>query len=159
MSGVLLIGESERVAIDSAVAEARANAVPLAVLQAHLDGTWTPRLMLKDRKPGSTDFRKDYPPQNVQLGTYRVAISFEQQPGGLMRHLSVSSQAKGKVPGYQVMAMVCEAFGFSKAVSGAFATNEGKPVEADARIWANARVWLEEFEPGHMAVNVVELIT
>jgi hypothetical protein len=74
------------------------------------------------------------------LGTYRAAISFEEQPAGILRHLSVASHAKGKVPGIEVVAMVVEAFGFS-----------GWPLVRPGRIW------LEEFEPGHMAVNVLEL--
>jgi hypothetical protein len=75
----------------------------------------------------------------VQLGTYAAAISFEGQLAGLMRHLSVSSGEAGKVPNEHVMRMICLAFGFS-----AF-----PPLRLH-------RVWIEEFEPWHMAISLVE---
>jgi hypothetical protein len=107
--------------------------------------------MLADRKPGAKDIRRKYPAHNVMLGTYRAAISFEHQPAGLMRHLSVSSRAEGKVPGPEVMNMVCEAFGFSKPLCEAFINRDVGPVSTSARIWA------EEFEAGRMAINVIEV--
>ena len=141
MSGVLLIGPSEQAEIDAALKRAIANPIPWAVMQAIAMGDDKPTLAMRERPEGTTELRKKYPSQPVLLGTYLAAISFEHQPAGLMRHLSVSSKRRDKVPGPEVMAMVAEAFGFS-----------GWPPHGPSR------VWLEEFEPGRNAVNVVELL-
>ena len=138
---ILIIGPAEEKLIADAVAAAKKNAVPWAVLKAVADGGPTATLLLGDRKVGVDEVRAKYAPQNVMLGTYRCAISFEEQPAGLMRHLSISTR-KGKIPGLEVMAMVLPAFGFS-----------GFPLERPSRVWN------EEFEPGWFAVNVVELET
>ena len=139
MSGVLFINEEARAAITQAVAKARQTPTP-----------WVPELVDKDqashlstlqnRAPGVADLRKQYPSQHLMLGTYHAAISFEYQPAGLFRHLSVSSQARGKVPGLEVMQMLIEEFGFS-----------GWPLQRPNR------VWMEEYEPKRHAVNVLEL--
>lgn len=68
---------------------------------------------------------------------YRVAIGFENQPPGLCLHISMSSPKKGKVPRPEAVGMVLEAMGV-----------EGQP----------ARAWLEEFEPGRYAPNLVFLV-
>jgi hypothetical protein len=57
-----------------------------------------------------------------------------------MRHLSASSSNKKKVPGLEVMKMIAQEFGFS-----------------DCPPLRPGRVWLEEFEKGWRAVNIVEL--
>ena len=149
---VLVLGPDEAFEINAAIQRAKANAVPLQAIKHQLDGTDTSTLLLKDRKPGSTDFRKQYRSQEVMLGTYRASLSFEHQPSGLFKHLSVSSANSGKIPGPQVMGMVCEAFGFSKAICDAFLKSDGKPLKVIAR------VWLEEYEPNRHAVNVLELV-
>jgi hypothetical protein len=137
---ILLVNAAIRLEIAAALERARANPVPWEELKKVADGTPTDRLTLADRKPGVADVRKKYAPQNVMLGTYRAAVSFGYQPAGLFKHLSVSSARKGKVPGPEVMAAVAEEYGFS-----------GWPPMRPSRIW------LEEFEPGWHAVNVVEL--
>lgn len=136
---VLVIGSVEERKIKNALEQARANPVPLEVMKAIADGTELPALMLKDRKAGVDAIRNEYPSYPVRLGTYLAAISFEYQPAGLMRHLSVSSRNPKAMPGLEVMIAVCEKFGFS-----AFPP-------------PNGRVWVEEFEPKHMAVNVIEV--
>jgi hypothetical protein len=106
------------------------------------DSTDTDRLDLKDRahQEQVDKLRKEYPSYQVMLGTYRAAISFEMQPAGLFKHLSVSSAVRGMVPNEPAMKMVLEAYGFS-----------GYPPVRPYRMW------LEEFEPGWRAINVVEL--
>lgn len=102
------------------------------------------------------DVRAIYPTQHIVLGTYRCALSFEEQPAGLFKHLSVSSERSDKVPGMEAMQMVCEAFGFSERLCRLIGNRnaainvavEGLP----------SRVWLEEFDKDHYAVNVIELV-
>ena len=137
MSGVLLIDEKARVAITKAVERARARPTPWVPELA--SGT-THTLTLDERPVGTFDLRQKYPSQHLMLGTYHAAISFEHQPAGLFRHLSVSSQMRGKVPGLEVMEMLVNEFGFS-----------GWPLQRPNR------VWMEEFELKRHAVNVIEL--
>ncbi len=134
-----------------AIHKARRRPIPLSV-GVQIAQADTPAVKLADRKGPVSLARQEYPPQQIMLGTYRAAFSFEEQPAGLFRHLSVSSHHPGNVPGPEVMLMVCEAFGFSKIVCDAFRdTPIGKPIDHPARIWA------EEFDPGHYAINVIEL--
>jgi hypothetical protein len=137
---ILVINAQNRAAIAEAIAVARAQPIPWDELRTVADASDTPTLLLADRKPGVRPIRERYPPQNVMLGTYRCAVSFEYQPIGLCKHLSVSSARKGKVPGPEVMTAAALEFGFS-----------GMPPRRPGRIW------LEEFEPGWHAVNIVEL--
>lgn len=114
--------------------------LPLSVIKGIATTDPTDELLLKDRKPGVDFVRKRYKPEHIMLGTYRCAFSFEEQPDGIMRHLSISSARKGMIPGIEVLKMVMPLFGFS----GFPATRPG-------------RMWKEEFEPGWFAVNIVEL--
>lgn len=147
---ILILGPGQEAEIARAIKAARARPIPLSVAK-QIAQADTPSVRLVDRKGPVELAREEYPPQQIMLGTYRAAFSFEEQPSGLYRHLSVSSHRPSNVPGPEVMKMVCEAFGFSKIVSEAFANPRGKPVKHAARIWA------EEFDPGHYAINVVEL--
>jgi|SRR6187402_382844 len=140
MSGVLVLGPAERARIDEAVTAARANPMPWEAGEMIADGSGTTSLDLDERKGNVAEIRHTYPPQHITLGTYRIAISFEQQPAGLFRHLSISSAQKGRVPGLEVVIMVLEAFDFS-----------GWPLQRPNR------TWMEEYQPGHHAFNVLEL--
>jgi hypothetical protein len=92
-------------------------------------------IKLADRPP---DFhRPESVHVNIPIG-FRASFSFEHQSGGLCRHLSVSVDTPGRVPNLLAMGMIAEAFGF---VSG-----------------APRKFWTEEFEPGHHAINVIELV-
>lgn len=137
---VLIMNAENDAAIRAAVKAARKAPLPWEELQVIADSPPTDHLDLADRKDGVEELRRKYPSQHVVLGTYHCAISFEQQPAGLFRHLSVSSANKSKVPGMEVMTVIAEAFGFSSF-----------PPSRPNRIWA------EEFAPGHRAVNVIEL--
>lgn len=77
--------------------------------------------------------------QNVQLWKgYRVALTFEEQPLGMCKHLSISVDEPGSMPNPHAVAMICDAYG--------------------VRFPPVGRMWLEEFAKGHSAVNVVDLI-
>lgn len=151
---VMIVGEAERLAIAEAIKQARANPIPLRVGQSFAPDRPTTRLMLRDRKPGTEEIRQFYPPQHVMLGTYRTAFSFEEQPAGLMRHLSVSSAARDKVPGPEAMQMACEAFGFSEALCKIIGSPRATLFSPERPF----RAWVEEFEPGRFAINVIELV-
>jgi len=134
-AGVLLIDAAARVAIDALVARARQHPVPLEVVMAGAVAPDKPNVSLADRKPG---FERP-PSDTLVLGTYRVSFSFEHQPAGLCGHLSASSPDSSKVPGPEVMEMLATEFGFRGSWPG------------------DCHVWLEEFAPGHRAVNLVWL--
>lgn len=138
MSGVLIINEEARQQIAQAIAKARSRPTPWFAPLASASDTLT--LTLEERPPGTDQLRQEYPSQHLMLGTYHVAVSFEHQPAGLFRHLSVSSHSRGKVPGLEVIAMLVEEFGFS-----------GWPLKRASRIW------MEEYERKRHAVNVIEL--
>jgi len=133
---VLFIGPNEQAAIDALVATARANYVPWEELQRFaIVGHNKPELTLADRK--GTPQRPE--PRHLMLGNVEVAFSFEEQPVGICRHLSVAVVKKGKLPHPEAVAMICEAFHFFS-----FPPRDGN-------------VWIEEYEPGRRAINVVEL--
>jgi len=118
MTGVLVIGPKEKAAIDVAIREARAKPIPWSLLQeVAIDDRDNPtdRLDLADgHKPERmAEIRKEYPTRRVQLGTYDAAISFEEQPAGLFRHLSISSRLAGKIPNEHAIKLMLDAFGFS----------------------------------------------
>lgn len=137
---ILVLGPAEEVVIRAAVHAARAHPMPWSVMKAIADESDTSVMLLGDRKVGVDEARRMYPPQHLMLGTYRIAFSFEEQPAGLMRHLSVSSVHRGKIPGMEVFDMVVPAFGFDYPLRGI------------------CRSWAEEFEPGWFAVNIVQLV-
>ena len=153
MSGVLIIGPEDEARITEALAAARALPKPWAVFKDIVEKDSRAKLLLTDRKAGIEEVLVRYPSQQLQLGTYRVALSFEEQPAGIFKHLSVSSERKGKVPGPEVMQMVLEAFGFSKPICDAMGGGRALLFPEDVPF----RAWVEEFEPGHMAINVIEL--
>lgn len=133
---VLVITPNDYAKIDAMVADARKRCIPWSALQhGAAIGHDKPVLALEERKPG---FERP-PSQHIELGSFRVAFSFEEQPAGVCRHLSVSCLRPGKLPAQPVVAMVAEAFGFAS-----FPPAEGL-------------IWVEEYAPGEYAVNVVEV--
>lgn len=141
----LFIGEKEVEAIADAIAKAKAKPTPLEILmQIAKDDRADPTDTLLHEQRGDpaliAKIHAEYPSIPVQLGSYTAAISFEHQPGGLLRHISMASREPGKVPNEHAAKMILEAFGFS-----------GYPLARPHRIW------VEEYEPGRYAVNVAEL--
>jgi hypothetical protein len=140
---VLIISEKDRHNIQIAVNLARANPVPLEALEGLMNATPDHRLPFEETRAQLADeVYKRYPTQSFLLGNVRVAFSFEYQPSGLMRHLSVAlnKPRSQKVPNYEVVKMVALEFGFSDF-----------PPKKPYRIWS------EEFEPKRFAVNIIEL--
>lgn len=68
---------------------------------------------------------------------FRCAFSFEEQPGGLFRHLSISVDVRGNLPNPTACVAICELYGFAR----------------DGKI----KFWREEYQPGYFAVNFVQL--
>ena len=132
--GVLIIDQEVRARAAAMIVAAHQNPVTWAEIRAGAVDTNKAVLSLADRKPG---FERP-PSQHIILGTYRVAYSEEEQPAGMCRHLSVSTTRPGRVPNQPVVNEVMELFGFDKISA--------------------VHTWLEEFDPGHHAVNVVQLI-
>lgn len=128
---VLIIDQAAQAAIKAAIERARDKPIPLDAINRIAVPKDQEHVALADRHA------KHYRPQSemVQLGSYRVAISFEEQPHGLVRHLSISAPKPGTVPNLPAIEMIAEEFGFAGGLSE----------------W---RAWLEEFEPGHHALNI-----
>jgi hypothetical protein len=147
---VLIIGKPEKIKIAKLVAHAAAYPVRWETMKDVAIAGGRAELKLADRKPGA----ERPPSEHVPVGKVRVAYSHEEQPAGMFRHLSASVARPGKLPHHRAVAMICEAFGFSKLMCEMIAGLDGPPpAEKPAGM-----VWLEEFDPGHQAVNVLELI-
>src|SRR5437879_13392114 len=107
MSGILTISDHERAHIAIALEAARKRPTPWKVLEDTAVASEAPTLSL-DELPNPdriAAIHREYPSQRVRLGTYEAALSFEEQPAGLFKHLSVSSRQRGKVPNQVVMEM------------------------------------------------------
>lgn len=132
---VFMLGADEQDAINAALERARKRPVPLAEVIRHKHSKQGANvLLLKDRPMPPPERHIE---QVMLPFGYRLAISCEEQPVGFVAHLSLSSPAHGKVPRPEAMDMVLVATGLNKA---------------------EREVWLEEFDPGHFAVNVVALL-
>ena len=131
MTSVLQITPEKQAEIDAAVAYAEAHPLPWSVLR-HGVTKDVREVKLADRPPG---FERPASEHVLIPYGYRAAISVEEQPAGFLHHLSVSVDRPGKVPSMAAVRMIAEAFGI--------------------KAWI--KIWLEEFDPGHHAVNVLEL--
>jgi hypothetical protein len=132
---VLMIGATEREQIAQIIAWAKAHPIPLSLIR---KGSLDDKAIVefKDRTP---EFVR--PPSSHILfpGNFRAAFSCEEQPGGFCTHLSVSVEGrsrKGMMPHPAAVEMIAEAFGVK--------------YPAD-------RMWIEEFEPGEFAINLVSM--
>ena len=72
----------------------------------------------------------------IDIGNYAVLVAFEVHPEGTVRHISITEGDGGAIPCPLMSAVLCEAFAFSDF-----------PPEM---------VWVEEYEPGHFALNFAE---
>lgn len=139
----LILDEQIQKHIDAAVARAKLHPLPISEAELlavkHLqdlpdDG----EVKLTERPPG---WQRGVASERVLIPFgFEAAISFEVQPEplGLCAHLSVSVEQPGRVPHPIAMEMLAKAFGMQYTEN-----------------WPR-RTWLEEFAPGHHAVNVVE---
>lgn len=69
---------------------------------------------------------------------WMVSLTYEQQPVGLCRHMSMSSPVAGKVPLPEVIDMVLAALG--------------------SELSGRRLAYLETFAPGHRAINIIEVV-
>ena len=130
-------------AIDAAVNAARARPIPWETFKqamGHIDQD-TDTIPLKDRPP---DFKPSFHSQHVIIPMgFRAAISFEDQPAGLVRHLSISVESETDgMPNMPSVLAIAAAFGFSM----------GKGLESFDRAWT------EEYDPGKWAINLLQLV-
>jgi hypothetical protein len=133
-----MIGTQDEERLKTAVANALTKPIPWEVLKKSMpiENQQTDTLTLKDRQ-GYPPVQRDVEEVILPLG-WRVAITCEEQPAGKILHLSMSSPKKGRIPSEAAMKLVIEACGYSMDNI--------------------ARGWLEEFEPGHNAINVLIMI-
>lgn len=138
MARALIINPETQAQIDAAVERARGCVNTWEAMQPHAFGDFRPTLTLAERK--EKGFPRQFESQRVEIQVgYTAAFSFEEQPAGLCRHLSVSVDVKGRVPNQPAMEMIAVAFGFLIPLG------------------TMGRVWVEEFAPGHNAINVVQV--
>jgi hypothetical protein len=126
---------TERVREEIKRLKERASANPTRiqqVMESALEANEKTDVKLSDWKPEQRDALAEY--IIIPMG-YRVAYSVEEQPIGMCGHLSISVDKKGKLPSIDAISAIAQEFGM-------FADN----------------AWLEEFEPGHKAVNIVSLL-
>lgn len=137
MTAFVVTTEKQREVV-AAIAEARANVVPWSATRHLAVATETDTLLLSERPPGS-----ERRPASIAVhfdGGITVAISFEEQPIGIIRHVSFSTGRPGEdhLVHPVIAAMICRLFGV------------GWPPR-------NGRCWVEEYQPNYFAVNVAEI--
>jgi hypothetical protein len=120
--------------LKAAAERAALNPIPWEILQKGITPHQeTDRLTLAERA-GTPDVARIREVVVLPLG-WKVSITCEEQPAGTLLHLSMSAPRAGKIPNEHAMKLVIEACGFT--------------------LDDCARGWLEEFEPGHNALNVL----
>jgi hypothetical protein len=131
----LLLDEETLNSIAYAIDKARKNVIPLDVVKEKALAKEKSTLELKDRPPGYEPLRSSE--QVLIPFGYRAAISFEHQPLGLCRHLSISIEKDpGTMPGVEAVKIIADHFGIS---------------------FEDSNKWVEEYEPGRYAINLVSL--
>lgn len=138
MARALLITERERALIKAAIERAAKHPVSFEQMKAMNIKAADTHLTLEMRaKELGPDWRRQPESEFVPLPIgFLAAISFEHQPIGLCRHLSISVDRPGALPNPEAVKMIMEEFGCTHAV---------------------AAPWIEEFKPGHSAINIVAL--
>jgi hypothetical protein len=142
---VIVFTTEKQAEIAAAIQHARANVVPWEMLRdiAMLDSK--PTLDLKDRR--NTHIQRPPSIRIVFDGGVEAAISFEEQPAGIFRHLSVSTRDGRNLLHPIAFQMVAKEFGIDIDISGKGDPLCGRP----------GKMWREEFEPGRYAANVIVL--
>lgn len=136
--GILFITDEDEAKINRIIVEARNQTVPRFIVD-EIGIEPVDKLTYEQIKASVGGVPASHA---ITLGNYRAAFSFEDQPNGLVRHLSVSvdTASKGNVPQPMVLEIIAKTFGFTE-----FPPRAGK-------------VWMEEYRPGEWAVNVIELV-
>lgn len=133
----LILNSEAMKKIEAAVERARAKPISIDVIKKLAMPLGN--VKLADRPPES--FVRPLSEMVLLDVGYRCHISFEDQPAGLIRHLSISVDKKGMLPSIEASQMIAEAFGFKGKIRSGL-----------------MRFWLEEFEPDHQAINLVQLV-
>ena len=133
----LLIDKKVRANIKGLMAAASAKPTPVnRVMSEALQDKDIIDVKLSDWRPGQ---RGNLAPYIVIPQGYRVAYSIEEQPIGMCAHLSVSVDKRGKLPSITSIEAIAFEFNINMKTD-------------------KLTVWLEEFEPGWSAVNIVCLM-
>jgi hypothetical protein len=132
----LIVNDEVRAAIAARIALARKHPVPASAFEQLKANEYKTDLTLADRPP---DFERPASELVIIPMGYHCAFSFEEQPAGLCRHLSVSVDEAGKLPSPQAVEAIAIEFGFTTP-----------PLKTSL-------IWTEEFDPGHRAVNLVQV--
>ena len=140
----LLVGEMRALLISADVKErirlavecARHQPVSLATIKAFTILDDKPMLTFRERPLG---FARPQSEHVFIPEGFHAAISFEEQPAGLCRHLSISVDKAEALPSPPVVDLIAKAFGFKTP------------------LLLRSRIGVEEYEPGRRAVNVVQL--
>jgi len=135
---ILLITSEVQAEIRRMIERARAKPVPIdLVMSMRAPDQQNAVVTMKDRK---RDAPRRPPSQSILIPDgYQVAFSFEEQPAGIVRHMSVAVEdgAPGAMPMPAAVEMIAREFGFREFPPELF--------------------WIEEFRPGFYAINFVEL--
>ena len=142
--GMLVDSPTVRAGIKKAIEIARKQMVPLSEVMdmAKLANQDSSCITLKDKKREKA-VRKTQPVEVLIPEGYTANISFEEQPVGICKHLSIGFEnSPGKMPHPLAVQIVADMFGMKW--------------KADEP-WEGSRIWMEEFAPGEFAINIVEL--
>ena len=132
---VIVITSEDRAKIKQMMADAKRDYIPWEKIKDVGVLSNKPVLKLEDRKPGT----RPAVDQQIILGNCRVAFSYEEQPAGMCKHLSISIGDARRLPHPVAVEMVATEFGY--------------PTD----YLQTCMVWVEEFEPKRYAINVVEV--
>jgi hypothetical protein len=134
MSRILVIDDISKKRIESLITIARKNVIPMdqVVRQTPVvDGEVLTQSDLESvDRPVASGI-------DIPYG-FHVCFSIEHQPAGMVHHISVSIDTPGKCPSEAAVFMLAQEFGMEAPFD---------------------RIWLEEFEPGQHAVNIIKIVT
>jgi len=136
---VLLIDGKAKSEIARAIERARKRPLPWNIGRQMMVAD-RPTVRLTDRNAGAPS-RESHRPEQVLIPIgYRAMVSFEEQPDGMCMHLSIGVERKDptRVPSVESVKMIAKEFGIDF------------PEGVD-------KMWMEEFEPGRHAINMVVL--
>src|SRR5262245_50682754 len=105
MPSVLIVTPEAQAEIKAMLERARRNCVPWSLLEkVALKDHFDPLLKLSDRRPDAPELP---PSENIILGMWRCAVSFEEQPAGICKHLSIGSDTTDKLPHPLMVEAMC----------------------------------------------------
>jgi hypothetical protein len=140
----LILGPEEYNNIANAIEAAKRNPLPYEVAKEFYMAGQPTKLAMNDFTQSAKVVRDAYPPQKLVLGTHHIAFSYEEQPAGMVRHISISTSTSVSGPDEFAMRMIAEAFGFKS-----FTMDTTEP--------SKFHIWTEEFALGQWAINLIEL--